>query len=64
MTPSIWSRRASSNRGILRVIQVTLSASTHYVLTLNDMPVDSDDSMNVLIHRACHEWAEASETLA
>lgn len=54
----LWTCRASCNRGILRVIPVTLPQSTHYVLTLNDMPVADGDDMHALIHEAEVEWAE------
>ncbi len=62
--PCLWTRRASSSRGTLRVIPVTLSHSTHYVLTLNHMPVASGDDMDRLIALATREWAEIDEMVA
>ena len=61
---SLWSSRASFKRGTLRVIPVTLPQSTHYILTLNHIPVDSGDDMDALITLAKREWAEVDEVTA
>lgn len=60
-TPApLWMGIASNNRGILRVVPVTLGLSTHYVLTLDFLPVANHDDVDALIHMATHEWAEVN----
>lgn len=59
-----WVGRAPNSRGILRIRQVTLACSTHYVLSLNEIPVDDDDDLRVLLLLAKTMWAEPSVTIA